>query len=87
MTLAIAIHGKNNRDAAPGMPRPRYRARRRSAQTDYPQLLALSHGTRTHLTVQKDAPDPRAVQHPERGCVVAMPEAGGIHHWYERRVA
>jgi putative transposase len=43
--------------------------------------------TRTHLSPDKDAPIPRAVQPPEFGTVMELPEVGGLHHRYERRVA
>jgi putative transposase len=45
------------------------------------------HGTRTHLGLDKDTPEPRAVQPPELGRVVAIPQLGGLHHRYERRAA
>jgi transposase InsO family protein len=45
------------------------------------------HRSRTHLSLQKDAPEPRAVQPPVRGAVVELPEVGGLHHRYERRAA
>jgi transposase InsO family protein len=45
------------------------------------------HGSRTHLALDKDAPEPRSVQPPERGRVIEMPEVGGLHHRYERRAA
>ncbi len=43
--------------------------------------------TRTHLSLDKDAPIPRRVQPPELGMVVEPPEVGGLHHRYERRAA
>jgi putative transposase len=43
--------------------------------------------TRTHLSLEKDAPIPRQVQPPEFGTVVELPEVGGLHHRYERRAA
>jgi len=43
--------------------------------------------TRTHLSLDRDAPIPRAVQPPELGRVVELPEVGGLHHRYERRAA
>ena len=43
--------------------------------------------TRTHLSLDKDAPIPRTVQPPELGRVVELPEVGGLHHRYERRAA
>jgi len=45
------------------------------------------HRSRTHLSLNKDAPEPRAVQRPEMGRVVAVPQVGGLHHRYERRAA
>ena len=42
---------------------------------------------RTHLSLAKDAPLPRAVQPPERGPVVEIAGVGGLHHRYERRAA
>src|SRR6516225_10693238 len=43
--------------------------------------------SRTHLSLDKDAPIPRAVQPPDLGAVVELPEVGGLHHRYERRAA
>jgi len=43
--------------------------------------------SRTHLSLDKDAPIPRAVQPPEFGKVVELREVGGLHHRYERRAA
>jgi len=43
------------------------------------------HGTRCHLSLGKDSPDGRAVQPPEMGRTIALPEVGGLHHRYERR--
>ena len=43
--------------------------------------------TRTHLSLDKDAPVRRSVQPPEQGTVVEFPEVGGLHHRYERRAA
>src|ERR1017187_7425358 len=43
--------------------------------------------SRTHLSLEKDAPIPRKIQPPELGRVVALPEVGGLHHRYERRAA
>jgi len=45
------------------------------------------HRSRTHLSLGKDAPEPRAIQPPEMGAVVAVPQVGGLHHRYERRAA
>lgn len=45
------------------------------------------HSSRTHLTLAKDAPDPRPIQPPHIGRVVEAPKVGGLHHRYERRAA
>jgi transposase InsO family protein len=45
------------------------------------------HRTRTHLGLEKDAPDPRPVSVPSTGPIVAIPEVGGLHHRYERLAA
>ena len=50
-------------------------------------FLAYYHGSRTHLSLAKDAPEPRPVQPPELGAVVAIPQVGGLHHRNERRAA
>jgi putative transposase len=45
------------------------------------------HGSRTHLGLEKDAPDPRPVSSPSAGAIIAIPEVGGLHHRYERLAA
>src|SRR5713101_6362348 len=51
------------------------------------RYTAYYHETRTHLSLEKDAPSPRRVQAPMEGRVVAFSEVGGLHHRYERRAA
>jgi putative transposase len=43
--------------------------------------------SRTHLSLNKDAPIPRPIATPTDGHVVAIPQVGGLHHRYERRAA
>ena len=45
------------------------------------------HSCRTHLSLEKDAPEPRRVESPEMGKVSAIPKVGGLHHYYTRRAA
>src|SRR5262249_15730657 len=45
------------------------------------------HGARTHLSLNKDYPQPRRVQAVSAGNIIAVPEVGGLHHRYERRAA
>jgi transposase InsO family protein len=41
--------------------------------------------SRTHLSLDKDAPVPRPAH--AVGRIVAIPQVGGLHHRYERRAA
>ena len=41
---------------------------------------------RTHLALAKQCPEPRTVERPDRGNIIAFPHVGGLHHEY-RRVA
>jgi len=43
------------------------------------------HESRTHLSLDKDAPVPRPAH--AVGRIVAIPQVGGLHHRYERRAA
>jgi putative transposase len=45
------------------------------------------HQWRTHLSLGKDAPQPRRTQGPAEGRVIEIPEVGGLHHRFERRAA
>jgi len=49
--------------------------------------LRYYHGSRTHLALEKDAPEPRAVEPPAQGRVLALPQVGGLHRRYIRRAA
>jgi putative transposase len=45
------------------------------------------HQARTHLALDKDAPDIRPIELPEAGRILQIPEVGGLHHRYVRRAA
>jgi len=49
--------------------------------------FAYYHRTRTHLSLEKDAPDGRNIEPPSLGAVLSIPEVGGLHHRYSRRAA
>src|SRR5262245_56425279 len=49
--------------------------------------LAYYHRTRTHLSLDKDAPDVRPIELPEAGRIMQIPEVGGLHHRYVRQAA
>jgi putative transposase len=49
--------------------------------------LTYYHGCRTHLSLEKDAPEPRPVKRPARGGIVEMLMVGGLDHRYTRLAA
>ncbi len=51
------------------------------------RYLRYYHGSRTHLSLAKDAPESRVVEQPELGRVVALPQVGALHHRYTRCAA
>ena len=42
------------------------------------------HRSRPHLSLGRNAPVPRRVEHPAEGTVIAIPQVGGLHHRYTR---
>ena len=42
---------------------------------------------RTHLSLEKDSPDPRPIHHMTRGRIVRRRHCGGLHHEYRREAA
>jgi transposase InsO family protein len=50
-------------------------------------FLAYYHESRTHLSLDKDAPETRPVPAAAAGRIVAIPQVGGLHHRYERQAA
>ena len=51
------------------------------------EYLAYYHGSRTHLGLGKDAPEPRAVEARDSGAVASEPVLRGLHHCYYREAA
>src|SRR5437899_8204340 len=49
--------------------------------------LVYYHRVRTHLSLKKDSPEPRPVEHPDQGGIVEMLMVGGLHHQYTRLAA
>jgi putative transposase len=49
--------------------------------------FAYYHHARTHLSLNKDAPDGRPAEPPALGQIISIPEVGGLHHRYTRRAA
>jgi len=42
------------------------------------------HDARTHLSLDRNSPNPREVELPSQGAIVAIPQIGGLHHRYTR---
>ena len=42
------------------------------------------HRSRTHLSLNRNAPMPREVEPPSQGDVISIPQVGGLHHRYTR---
>ena len=51
------------------------------------RYFSYYHRARTHLSLDKDAPDVRPVELSQAGRIVEIPEVGGLHHRYLRRAA
>jgi putative transposase len=51
------------------------------------EYVAYYLRSRTHLSLDKDAPVSRAVAPSGHGAITAIPHLGGLHHRYERRAA
>jgi putative transposase len=51
------------------------------------RYFAYYHRARTHLSLDKDAPDLRPIDFPAAGRIVQLPEVGGLHHRYLRQAA
>ena len=49
--------------------------------------LRYYNGSRTHLALDKDALEPRALESADHGRILALPLVGGLHHGYVRRAA
>ncbi len=49
--------------------------------------FAYYHRARTHLSLDKDAPDVRPIERLEAGSIVQIPAVGGLHHRYCRQAA
>jgi len=50
-------------------------------------VAQLYHRSRTHLSLCKDAPEPRAKQAPECGPVIDIAVVGGLRYRYQRLAA
>ena len=46
--------------------------------------LEYYHEARPHLSLNRNSPDPRDIEPPDQGKVIAIPQVGGLHHRYHR---
>jgi hypothetical protein len=51
------------------------------------RYFAYCDQARTHLALDKDAPDLRPIKRPAEGKIVQLPEVGSLHHRYIRHNA
>jgi len=51
------------------------------------EYLEYYHESRTHVALDKDAPEPREREAADGGKIVALPMVGGLHHRYSRCAA
>ena len=51
------------------------------------EYVGYYNGSRTHLSLVKDAPEPRSIEPPSAGAVQSSEVLGGLHHRYFRRAA
>src|SRR5437773_12482887 len=51
------------------------------------RYFSYYHRARTHLALDKDAPDVRPVELPQSGGIAEIPNVAGLHHRYVRDAA
>jgi putative transposase len=52
--------------------------------TDY---FGYYHQHRTHMSLDEDSPESRAIEPPDQGHIIALPLVSGLHHRYARQAA
>jgi len=51
------------------------------------EYFSYYHTCRTHLSLNKDPPESRAIEPAETGNIISLPRVGGLHHRYARIAA
>jgi putative transposase len=46
--------------------------------------LAYYNNVRPHQSLDNNCPQPRTIEPPPRGRIIAIPQVGGLHHRYQR---
>jgi hypothetical protein len=61
---------------------------RRHLQRTLVEYQTYYNESRCHLSLGKDAPEPREIEPPKKGAkIIAIPQVGGLHHRYTRQAA
>ncbi len=68
-------------------PRTLFNLNERNLHRILRSYLDYYHNCRTHLSLNKDPPDPRPIEPIEAGKIVVFPRIGGLHHRYTRLAA
>ena len=48
------------------------------------EYIEYYNNFRTHLSLDRNSPEPRYVEKPEKGKVVSIPKVGHLHHLYKK---
>jgi len=87
-------HGGRFQTSSPSSARPGLSSHARDATDTKRQpryygrfVVRLYHGSRTHLSLDKDSPEPRSVEPSNHGRIVEFPMVGSLHHRYSRLAA
>jgi hypothetical protein len=84
--LAESFRGAYDRVDPARVPESRARPSERRLRRILTCYVTYYHQVRTHLALDKDAPDRRPVELPADK-IVQLPEVGGLHHRYLREAA
>ena len=87
VTLAESVRRTSYRHPPPRVSRPRRGAERNPSASPAERVPHYYHEARTHLSLDKDAPEPRPVEHLDDGRIVETPMVGGLYHRYTRQAA
>ncbi len=81
LKLGLDVSQRTVARLMPRRPKPPSQTWRTFLQNHVADLVSVD------FFMAKDAPEPRAVEPPGHGHVVALPHVGGLHHRYVRRAA
>jgi len=73
---------RSKRDLAPENAALRHQVIVLQRQSKAPRIENRDRASQTHQLLANDCPDPRPVEAPEMGDVIALSQVGGLHHRY-----